>query len=170
MFPARSAGFGSGVRPATTIEDAWEVDFLRFWAARDAMGFVRGGFIEISAVPWRNGRFARESAHTQWRQKRDFWRKKCDFNGKNVILTLNTWFSRQKSVFLPSGACLESKSVIFTQKKNMFCPAERALRANRWFWRQKFDFLNPLEPRSVLSKFDENTTVEKLSASSCSWW
>ena len=67
VFPARSAGFGSGIskqqqhhrrclrggfsrdvgRPVTQWA-SWEVFFLEIW----------GGL-------WRNGRFARESAHTQ---------------------------------------------------------------------------------------------------------
>ena len=54
IVPARSAGFGSGVRaaqhstaPSKMLERCF---FLRFWAARDAMGFVRGGFIKISVV------------------------------------------------------------------------------------------------------------------------
>ena len=105
---------------------------------------------------------------------------RCDFDIKNVIFCpaerasrANRWFWRQKRVFLPSGACLESKSVILTSKmwffaqrsvpweqigdfdaKNLiFCPAERALRANWWFWRQKHDFLPSgacLESKSMI--------------------
>ena len=94
--------------------------FLRFWAARDAMGFVRGGFIEISAAPWRNGRFARESAHTQRRQKRYFWCKNVMFEAKTLFLTQQFDFDAKKRDFLPSGACLESKFMILMQQTWLF--------------------------------------------------
>ena len=38
----------SSTAPPSNMLERWF--FLRFWAARDAMGFVRGGFIEISGA------------------------------------------------------------------------------------------------------------------------
>ena len=174
----------------TTIEDAWEVFFP-----------------EILGGPWRNGLrerwFYRDfgGSVTQWAlragisthavtPKTWFWCKKRDFlasgaclESKFMILTQKTWFFAQRSVPWKQMDDFDAKNLIFCpaeralranqgfwRKNVIVCPAERALRANLWFWRQKCDFLNPLEPRSVLSKFDENSTVEKLSSSSCSWW
>ena len=55
---------------------------------------------------------------------------------KNVILMQTHDFDAKHLLFLPSGVCFESKWMILMQKNVMFCPAERALRANGWFLRK----------------------------------
>ena len=102
-----------------------------------------------------------------WSKTLDFYAKKQDVDEQHVIvcpadraLRANRQFWHQKHDLLPGGARLESKFLIFTLKrlffaqrsvpweqiydfdaKNMFCPAERALRANLWFLRKKRDLL-----------------------------
>ena len=73
-------------------------------------------------------------------QRSVFWQQNFEFDAKNVIccpaervLKAKWWIWRQQRVFLPSGACFESKTENLTQKT--WCFAQRSV-----FWEQNGEF------------------------------